>query len=167
MFSSFLFCLTQFSFSVIYFDPLTHKLEGKKVYILNFNFWIAFFVNLLPPRVPKSRIEFDMFNLFYLLYSLWLVGEGDNPSDMRQQVQSNNIRIQILEEQNNQLRKNITKMLDGQGHKHQGAKVHLKGQTADIILYPPKYPLTLYLIFFFFHIESQTANLRVSCLFFP
>ncbi|XP_033627970.1 coiled-coil domain-containing protein 157-like [Asterias rubens] len=50
-------------------------------------------------------------------------GEGDNPSDMRQQVQSNNIRIQILEEQNNQLRKNITKMLDGQGHKHQGAKV--------------------------------------------
>lgn len=47
---------------------------------------------------------------------------------MRQQVQSNNIRIQILEEQNNQLRKNISKMLDGQGQKHQGAKVHSRDE---------------------------------------
>ena len=108
-----------------------------------------------------------MFSLFYLLYSLWLVGEGDNPSDMRQQVQSNNIRIQILEEQNNQLRKNITKMLDGQGHKHQGAKVHLKGQTADIILYPPKYPLTLYLIFFFFILKVKQQTWEFPAYFFP
>ncbi|XP_022085634.1 coiled-coil domain-containing protein 157-like isoform X2 [Acanthaster planci] len=50
-------------------------------------------------------------------------GEGDNPSDMQQQVQSNNIRIQILEEQNNLLRKSITKMLAEQDSPQQRVQV--------------------------------------------
>ncbi|XP_038053836.1 coiled-coil domain-containing protein 157-like [Patiria miniata] len=50
-------------------------------------------------------------------------GDGDNPSDMKQQVQSNNIRIQILEEQNNLLRKNISKLLAEQDSQQQGAQV--------------------------------------------
>ena len=43
---------------------------------------------------------------------------------MQQQVQSNNIRIQILEEQNNLLRKSIAKMLAEQDSPQQKAQVH-------------------------------------------
>ncbi|XP_072164567.1 coiled-coil domain-containing protein 157-like [Diadema setosum] len=39
--------------------------------------------------------------------------DGDSASDLGQQVQVNNLRIQILEEQNGLLRKNIDKLLDG------------------------------------------------------
>ncbi|XP_054749412.2 coiled-coil domain-containing protein 157-like [Lytechinus pictus] len=50
--------------------------------------------------------------------------DGDSASGMGQQVQTNNLRIQILEEQNYLLRNNIDKLLAGHGPQGQSGQVN-------------------------------------------
>ncbi|XP_030847511.1 coiled-coil domain-containing protein 157 isoform X2 [Strongylocentrotus purpuratus] len=53
--------------------------------------------------------------------------DGDSASGMGQRVQTNNVRIQILEEQNNLLRNNIDKLLAGQEPQGQSGQVNGPG----------------------------------------